>query len=406
MNTDDLGNFTSFKIDTSLPMRKDEEGNNTAVKIDLAFSDLVSVIEADDVKMLATTIQQVSNKAAFLVANVADTELTVYAKNALPVEIQGEPVRVSVENSVKVDEPLTVHVDNDRLKVHWDDQEVKVRNPISDEDLIPIPLITVGVDYDLKPEWHFRREKVEVENFPDVQKVHLDNPSVNILNTPLEVYIDPDQPIPITGEVTINNEPGDPVPIMNGFGSLNVNVTGSTTIPVGFAAPQHVIVDNTDPLPVHEQSTAKVTVENTPDVHVTSLPDVKIDATSDVPVKIHSFDLETVSPYSHPLPVEIFFAPNASWNDSLDTLPPKVDILDTGYDKIGDMRFARLSWRNPIPTSLLSYAGKTMGDVDHDKWWNGLCPTTSTSFAIQEDKLYQVSLDTGYGHSNKLNVST
>lgn len=466
MEKDTLQNFTSFKstVVGGLPLRRDGDDRPIAIVTDVLKFPAATEIDGqyyvrvtsdegtkpipvviDTDKPISVTFEQPIEVNALtpLPVNLTNTAQVINMPGtSLKVE-SDSPLKVDVTNDVRIDQPVDVnvlgtvrtHIDNDKIEVHWKDQEVKVRNPVSDEDLIPIPLFTAGVDIDLKPEWNFRHSKVDVVDWHASQEVKVDG-KVEIDHQPVQVTVPMSSPIPVTGSVSVNNQ---------------VTVTGAVEVftdqdyPLAVTTPQGI--------DVNVVNTPSVTVDSLPDITVVSMPavtisgqpiavnvmnDVKVDATTPIPVTTGTVPVQVTNPVSltlgtsvginntnaspvpisiakydansmsnMPLPVEIFFAPNATYGDRLGSTPQSMAIYDSSGNWLDQPYFVRSSWRNPFPNILTTYAGKTEGNnADHNRWWNGLTPNWSGSNSARYEELYFISADVGNNHSNKLNVST
>ena len=466
MEKDTLQNFTSFKstLVGGLPIRRDGDDTPIAVVTDVLKFPAATEIDGqyyvrvtsdegtkpipvtiDPEKPLPVSIEQPIEVTALtpLPVNLTNTAQVINMPGtSLKVE-SDSPIPVDVRNSIDVVQPIDVnilgtvrtHVDNDKLEVRWEDQEVKVRNPVSDEDLIPIPLFTAGVDVDLKPEWNFRHSKVDVVDWHASQDVTVAG-HVDLDHQPIQVTVPSSSPISVTGSVNVANAitVANPVEVFNYqedplFIStpqgIDVNVVNTPAVtvdslpdvtisampavtisgqPIAVNVMNDVKVDTTEPLPV---TTGTVPVQVTNPVSLTLGTSVGINNTSASPVPISITKYDAVTMQGQPLPVEIFFAPNATYGDRLGTIPQSMAIYDSDGNWLDQPYFVRTSWRNPIPQIITTYSGSTEGnDADHNRWWNGLTPNWSGSNSARYKEMYFVSANIGNNHSNKLNVST
>lgn len=262
-----------------MPVELDESGKPEAVKTKVQGKvnvDTVDVITKVTEVMAVTKVDELVKITEKV--NVDTVDVLTKIEDKINVETVDAVTKVDVVTKVdelsrlatSEDEPLwtqvkssevnPVHVKfgegSDPIRVKWEDQEVKVRNPIIEGDVpIPMPLIIAGIETDpLHPN---KDNGMKVEIIKSV-----------VLPVDIENEVQLKEPVTVLPPQDFHNQP------------FFVNITNdnldTTTIIEGSLAPIDVTVVNEE-LAVDVTNIPHVIVDNTIQVDVTNTPHVVVD---------------------------------------------------------------------------------------------------------------------------------
>lgn len=262
-----------------LPVELDESGKPEAVKTKIEGKvnvDTVDQVTKNNLVMAVTKVDElvkITDKV-----NVDTIDVLTNIENKINVETVDTVTKV--DSVAKVDElsklatseeePLWTQVKSsetnpvhvkfgeglDPIRVRWEDQEVKVRNPIIEGDIpIPMPLIIAGIETDpLHP------------NKDNGMKVEI----IKSVVLPVDV----ENEIQIKEPITVQPPEGQPFEVQITNEWLDVEIINSNPLAVDVNNIPHVVVDSVESFP--PTANIPVTVTNSPTVAVSGTVDVDV----------------------------------------------------------------------------------------------------------------------------------